>query len=73
MGWWERPSNRWRMAIVAQLGGGYVVGAGEFFIQFTAPELGRRKLLFLALAAGPSVGEASAALSAYPGRRWCSA
>jgi hypothetical protein len=56
MGWWERSSNRWRMAIVAQLGGGYVVGAGGFFIQFTAPELGRRKPLFLALAAGPAVG-----------------
>jgi hypothetical protein len=44
------------MAIVAQLGGGYVVGAGGYFIQFTAPELGRRKPLFLALAAGITVG-----------------
>jgi len=56
MGWWERSSRHWRMAIVAQLGGGAVLGAGGFFIQFTAPELGQRKPRFLALAGGAAVG-----------------
>jgi len=56
MGWWETSSRQWRMAIVAQLGGGAVLGAGGFFIQFTAPELGRRKPAFLAIAGGAAVG-----------------
>jgi hypothetical protein len=44
------------MAIVAQLGGGVVLGAGGYFLQFTAPELGRRRPLFLALAGGAAAG-----------------
>jgi hypothetical protein len=69
MGWWERSSRHWRMAIVAQLGGGAVLGAGGFFIQVTAPELGQRKPRFLALAGGAAVGGSIGSTVSTPGRR----
>jgi hypothetical protein len=55
MGWWEQSSSRWEMAIVAQVGGAAIVGAGAFFLSFRSPDLPVRPN-FLAVAGGIGLG-----------------
>jgi hypothetical protein len=55
MGWWEQKSRKWKMVIVAQMGGGVGVGAGVFFLVFKSPDL-PVKPVFVAIAGGLGVG-----------------
>jgi hypothetical protein len=54
MGWWEKDSKRWQMALVAQVGAALDLGAGLFFFSFKSPDLPVQPM-FLGIAGG--VGE----------------
>jgi hypothetical protein len=62
VGWWEQSSNKWSMAIVAQMGAVAGGGAGAFFISFKSPDIPVRPTflnLALALGVGGSIGSAA--------------
>ena len=61
MGWWEKQSSQWSMAIVAQMGGVVGGGGGAFFISFKSPDLPVKPTflnLALAFGVGGSIGSA---------------